>query len=403
MKKIIFSLIACLFLLPPALAENGTNGATIAPFFPITPEEPFPQSAKTFERVKKLLLSNYYSSELTEDALYLAAVQGMLRFVSPPENPELARIWSPSQYEKIMDRLQGESVSLGIKTNFNPNDGSLTVTDILENSPAADILNPDDRIMRINGDALRGKDLATLNSLLEGPEGEKITFTINRDINVFDVTLVRRRFDMRELVVNRMSDGILVVEIKKVSNNISVRLKKELSGYNLDNITGIVLDLRDNPGGLLQEGLRTAEIFLNAKSIILRTVEQKSGLKNYISSNETPVELPMAVLINGKTASAAEVIASALQEHGRAMLVGTRTYGKSVAETTYPLDNGYHVKFITNAMYSPRGKAWQEKGVLPDFFVNQDNISVEDLRKLDLNNRLHRDVPLITALKLLKR
>jgi carboxyl-terminal processing protease len=400
MKKIILLIALCLFLGQSAQAENTT---TIAPFFPIKTKQPFPESGQSFDQVKELLLNNYYSADLTEEALYLAAVQGMLRFVSPPGNPGLAKIWSPSEYRTIRDRLQGESVSLGIKTTFNPNDGSLTVTDIMENSPAAGILEIYDRILRIGDTSLRGKDISALNKMLDGPEGEKINLTINRDIKVFEVTLVRRRFDMRELIVNQLADGILLVEIKKISTNISARLKEELEKYPLATLSGIVLDLRDNPGGLLQEGLRTAEIFLAAKSIILRTVEQKNGLKNYISSNEDPVELPMTVLINGKTSSAAEVIAAALQEHGRALLVGTRTYGKGIAETTYPLANGYHVKFITNAMYSPRGKAWQDKGILPDFFVNQENMTVEDLRKLNMNNRLRRDVPLITALKLLKR
>ncbi len=400
MRKIILLIVLCLFMGQSARAENNT---TMAPFFPIKTKQPFPESGQSFDQVRELLLNNYYSADLTEDALYLAAVQGMLRFVSPPGNPELAKIWSPSEYLTIMDRLQGESVSLGIKTTFNPNDGSLTVTDIMENSPAAGILAINDRILRIGAAPLRGKDISALNKMLDGPEGEKINLTINRDIKVFEVNLVRRRFDMRELIVNRLADGILLVEIKKISTNISAKLREELGKYPLASLSGIVLDLRDNPGGLLQEGLRTAEIFLAAKSIILRTVEQKNGLKNYISSNEDPVNLPMTVLINGKTASAAEVIAAALQEHGRALLVGTRTYGKSIAETTYPLANGYHVKFITNGMYSPRGKAWQDKGVLPDFFVNQDNIAVEDLLKLDMNDRLRRDVPLITALKLLKR
>lgn len=400
MKKSILLTILFLCLGFTALAEN--NG-TIAPFFSIKTQEPFPESRQSFEQVKELLLNNYYSADLNEEALYLAAVQGMLRFVSPPENPDLAKLWSPAEYKAIVDRLQGESVSLGIKTNFNPNDGSLTVTDIMENSPAADILKINDRILRIDDTSLRGKAVASLNKMLDGSEGEKVNLTVNRDIKVFEVTLVRQRFDMRELIVSQLGEGILLVEIKKISTNIAATLQKELQKYPLETLSGIILDLRDNPGGLLQEGLRTAEIFLSAKSILLRTVEQKNGLKNYISSNESPVDLPMIVLINGKTASAAEVIAAALQEHGRGLLVGTKTYGKSIAESTYPLANGYHVKFITNAMYSPTGKAWQGKGVLPDFFVNQDNISVEDLRKLDLNNRLRRDVPLITATKLLNR
>jgi len=130
MKKIINTLLAfiLIFAASTAYAEDNTK---LEPLFPVALNHTFPDSKDTFEEVKKLILENYYSDEISEDALYWAAIEGMLRRISPPENKELAKIWTPEEYTKILDSLKGEQVSIGIKTSFNAGDGSLTVNEIL--------------------------------------------------------------------------------------------------------------------------------------------------------------------------------------------------------------------------------------------------------------------------------
>ena len=375
---------------------------TLKPLFPVRLEHEFPESKKTFEEVRNMILKHYYSEEITKDALYWAAIQGMLRHVSPPQAPGLAKIWTAEEYEKILLSRQGNQVSIGVKSSFNPNEGRLTITEVLPNSPAEFILKPLDHILRIDAQPLKGKTLQELNALLDGKEGTEVTLTVNRDIKVFDVTLKRRKFETETLVISRLTDTIALVEIKQFTADLSKKLEDELIKLKTDGFQKLIIDLRNNPGGVFAESLRVVELFLPEKSILLRTYQQEQKLQNYISSNMQPFEFDIAVLANHNTASSAEIVASALQEHKKALIIGTKTYGKGVFEKTFKLHNDFHIKFITGAMYSPKGISWQDTGVTPDFLVDQDDQTVEALLKMEIEQRFRKDVAMITAYKLLK-
>ncbi len=397
------ALFFCLVLALSATLGLASDDSGIRPLFPVALAHDFPDAQKTFEKVKTLLLEKYYSPTLTEDALYAAAIKGMLRHVSPPEHPDLAQLWTPDEYAQILDALKGEQVSIGIRTMYNPGEGSLTVTEILPDSPADNVLSARDRILRIDGQPLVGKKSAEIAELLEGPEGSKVTLTVNRDIRVFDVTLTRQKVPTQNLAVTRLDKAIAVVELRSFTSGISAEMKTELDKLAAEGVTKLILDFRANGGGIFEEALKMAELFLPAKSIIINVVQKDSKVRSVASSNASPYVFNVAILTSRNTASSAEVVAAALQDNGRAFLVGSRTYGKGVFETTFLLDNGYHVKFITGAMYSPKGRSWQTKGLLPDFLADQDNNTLAALLKLDPKTRFLRDVALVTAVKLLMR
>ncbi|MBW1841383.1 MAG: PDZ domain-containing protein, partial [Deltaproteobacteria bacterium] len=288
LSRYMAKLISCLVFLSavlPGTSFPAGNQTAFKPLFPVEIEHDFPEPEKTFENVKNLILEKYYSDDITEKALYWAAIQGMLRHISPPENPDLSRIWTPDEYEKVLQALKGIDLSIGIKSSFNPNDGSLTVTNVFSGSPADSILKPFDRIMRINSLSLKDKSLAALNALLKGKEGTDVTLTISRDIQVFDVTLKRKTFETETLIVSRPTDTVALLEIKSFTANLSGKLKDELRKLKNDGFTGLIIDLRNNSGGLLNDALRTVELFLPEKSVLLRTLQRNTGLQNYVSSN----------------------------------------------------------------------------------------------------------------------
>ncbi len=387
-------------LAPWCRAGEKTN---IKPLFPVDLNHEFPESKKTFEEVKNLIMQHYYSDEITEDALYWAAIQGMLRHISPPGAPELAKIWTAEEYEKIFLSRQGNQISIGIKSTFNPNEGRLTVTEVLPNSPAESILKPFDHILRIDSQSLKGKSLHELNALLDGEEGTEVTLTVNRDIQVFDITLKRRKFETKTLVVSRLTDDMALVEIKQFTANLSKKLKDELTQLREKGFHKLIIDLRNNPGGVFDESKRIVELFLPEKGISLRTFQRVEKLKNYGSPNKDPFVFDIAILVNHKTASAAEILASALQDHQKGFVVGTRTYGKGVFEKTFKLENDFRVKFIIGALYSPKGQSWQGRGLTPDFLIKQDDKTLAALLKLEVDQRFRKDVAMITAYKLLMR
>lgn len=401
MKKIINTLLTfiLIFAASSAYAEDNTK---LEPLFPVALEHKFPDSKDTFEEVKKLILENYYSDEISEDALYWAAIEGMLRRISPPENKELAKIWTPEEYAKILDGLKGEQVSIGIKTSFNAGDGSLTVNEILPGSPAENILMQYDRILKVGSELIKGKPVSEISKLLDGDEGTEVTLKVNRGTEIFDVTIKRRKFETENLIVTKLSDGIALIEIKRFTEGMYEKLKDELVRLDNEKFKRLVIDLRNDPGGVFMEPLKIVEIFLPEKGILLRTFTRDKKNQNYVSTNKEPLNFDMAVLVNGNTASSSEILAGSLRDHQKAMIIGTKTYGKGVFEKTFTIKNDYRVKFITGVMYTPKGQPWQGKGLLPDFVVDQDDKTVEALLKLDVNERLKKDIGLITAVKLLK-
>ncbi len=215
---VLLALFLTVLIKPWSMAREQSP---FKPLFSVQLDHRFPEPAKTFDEIRKLILENYYSPDITENVLYWAAIRGMLRHISPPENPELSRIWTAEQYSKYLDSLKAVQVSLGIKSSLNPQEGSLTVTDVLPDSPAEPFLKPLDRILRINSQALKGKSILEVNALLNGEEGEEITLKVNRDIHIFDVTIVCRKFGTKSLEVNRLTDKIALVRIKRFTANLS--------------------------------------------------------------------------------------------------------------------------------------------------------------------------------------
>ncbi|MFC1494245.1 S41 family peptidase [Thermodesulfobacteriota bacterium] len=394
--------VLCNFLL---MIDNARaqDKRDIQPLFQIEIPHELPQPEKTFNEIRDLILNNYYSDKISDEALYWSAIKGMLRHISPPENPDLAKIWTPEEYENVLLTLQGEQISFGIKSSFNAAEGSLTVSEVIPGSPSDGVLQPMDRILRINSEKLKNRSVADINSLLKGEEGEEITLTINRDIEVFDVTIIRKKFNTPNLIITGLTEEVLLVDLRSFSADISKDLKKELAKYSEKRFKSIIIDLRNNSGGVFAEALRVIELFLPEKSILLRTMQRDTGLQNYVSSNKNPFEFDIAILMNEKTASSAEILAAALQEHRKALLIGSGTYGKGVFDRIYTLENNFRVRFITGAMYSPRGKTWQGKGLIPDFLVNQNEDTLKALMKLTPEERFRKDVGIITAYKLLDR
>ena len=224
-----------------------------------------PQAAAAFDEVRRLILEHYYTDDIDEETLYWAAIEGMLRLISPPKNPDLARIWTAEEYDKQLLALTGQGVSLGIKSSFNSGDGSLTVTEVADGSPAAEALRPMDRILRIDGRPLRGQPMARIQQMLAGEEGQSVDLTVARDLQVFDVTLAFAKMETDNLRADVVADGVAMVRLRSFTAGIAEKLRWELTSLRDQGIGGVILDLRNNPGGVFVEALRVAELFLSRR------------------------------------------------------------------------------------------------------------------------------------------
>lgn len=371
--------------------------------FSVTLLEDFPDSHNSLDKAREIILNHYYTPDITENALNFAAVQGMLRFISPPHKKEHSVILKPKDFKKLERKMRGKTLSIGIKYDFNSRDGSLTITEVIPGSPADGVLMADDRILRVDDLSLKEKSKKEIDALIDGEENTKVSLKVIRDIQVFDISLIRKEFKTPNLKVFKLADNIAVIEIRSMTKGISIELKENLLKLKKENYKKIILDLRSNPGGLFQEGLKIADLFLPPKSITLRIVNHKPQIQKVVASEPNPIEVDMAILVNKNTASSCEILSAALQDHKKAVLVGTNTYGKSLIDKLFPLPNKFRIKFISGSMYGPLGKTWYRKGLTPNIPVDQDIAEFNKLKKIPPLERLKTDKPLLTAYNHLKK
>ena len=370
---------------------------TLAPLYPVQIEHDFADPEATFREVVALVQEQYYSDTVDEKSIWWAATKGLLRQVSPEEHPDLATIWLPEQYESVSDVLQGLRESIGIKSSFNPADGSLTVTEVTAGGPSEGVLQPLDRILRVQGKELKGLSVAAVSALLEGEPDTPVAIKVVRDVSVLDLTVKREKFHLQNVLAEVYPAQIGYLAVRSFSQGVAERCKEELGRFQADRVTKLILDLRGNGGGVLQEGLKVAELFVPKGRLMMRVVAHGNKLSNYVSTNAAPVAFHLAVLVDGQTASAGEIVAAALRDECAATLVGSPTYGKASMERVFTLKNGCRVKFSTGALYSPKGRSWHKKGLTPQIQAEQDPKLLERTRTLGAELRLLNDPPLRAA------
>jgi carboxyl-terminal processing protease len=352
-----------------ATAASAGERATLPPLFPVTAGDDFPAPEATFGEALELIRQNYYAAGLSEAALYRAAILGMLRHVSPPHDPERAKLWAPEPYGDVVNALKGVRASLGVKSAYSPEDGALTVTEVTAGSPADGTLEVRDRILRVNGQRLAGLAVATIDGLLRGEPGGTVRLTVVRDVEVLEVDLAFAVFETPDLRASVLPGNVGLIGLSRVSENISRKLADALEKLRGRGIERLVLDLRGNSGGVFTEGLRLAEIFVPKGKVLLYTRERGDEIRSFVSSNPAPATFEIAVLVDRGTASSGEILAAALRAHAQALLVGTRTFGKATMERTFRLANDYRTKFIVGALYGPDGKTWHHRGLAPDISI----------------------------------
>ncbi len=318
-----------------------------------------------FERIRSA-----YVQEVDEEELIESAINGMLTSLDPHSS-----FLPPDDFSTMRTQTRGEFGGLGIEVTQE--DGFVKVVTPMDDTPAAEAgLQPGDFITHLDGESLLGLTLDESVDKLRGPVGSEIVITIAREgeDEPFDVTLVRATIELRA-VRARVEGNVPVLRIssftEKTFPNLEESLNKqveELGG--IDNVDGFVLDLRNNPGGLLTQAIQVSDAFLDQGEIVSTRGRDGSNSERY---NAEPGDLaqgkPVVVLINGGSASASEIVAGALQDHKRAIVVGTKSFGKGSVQTIMPLQGSGAIRLTTARYYTPSGRSIQALGVEPDVFV----------------------------------
>ncbi len=331
-----------------------------------------------FDRVR-----SEYVEEVTDQELIEKAIDGMLTGLDPHSGYMNEEVWQEMQMD-----TQGKFGGLGIEITME--EGFVKVISPIEDSPAfeAGIL-AGDFIIQIDDTPVFGLTLNEAVDLMRGEKGEPITITVSRDgTEPFDVKIIRDIIKIQS-VKNETYNNIGYLRITSFTEQTEDGLIKSIKKIEKEytNIDGYVLDLRSNPGGLLSQAVKVSDIFLKRGEIVSTRGRDKKDIRRYRAKNKDHTNgKPIVVLINGGSASASEIVAGALQDHRRAIIVGTQSFGKGSVQTIIPFqrsnaDNVSGIRLTTARYYTPSGESIQGKGITPDIIVEQGEFESYDFKR----------------------
>lgn len=337
-----------------AIAEaDSTNYAAISEFMDV------------FQKVR-----SDYVDKVDDEKLIRGAISGMLSSLDPHSN-----YLDESEYQNLSIKLEGSYGGLGLSVTMD--DGAVKIIAPIEDTPGYRAgLKSGDYITHIDGQLIYDVTLDEAVAKMRGPAGTPIKLTIvrpGRD-KPFDVDLVREKIDLKP-VKWEVKDGVGIININEFSANTGADVKDAIRGIAKalgHKPTGYILDLRSNPGGILGEAVGVSGAFLDGGEVVSDRGRQKSDIHRYYADrNDDTGGAPIIVLIDGGSASASEIVAGALQDHHRALIMGERSFGKGSVQTVIPISETTGIKLTTSRYYTPSGRSIQEGGIRPDVRVPQ--------------------------------
>jgi len=316
------------------------------------------QQARLFDDVLGHV-STYYVDSIGETDLYQKATRGMLEQLKDPYSVLL----TGDDYKSLTEQTSGNYAGLGIQIDVR--DGWITVVAPLPETPAERAgIETGDQIIEVDGKSTEGWKNDEAVKALRGDPGSKVVITIRRAgiTDPIKYRLTRAQIHMRSVPPGTLFDsGVGYISLNPVSETSAEELRQEIAAMKAKGMKSLIMDLRGNPGGLLDQGVKVADLFLDSRQEIVSTRGRARGSTKefYDEARQAWPDLPIVVLVNDGTASAAEIIAGALQDHDRAVVVGAPTFGKGLVQTLFPLGEGIALKLTTARWYTPSGRTIQ--------------------------------------------
>ncbi|WP_017651737.1 carboxyl-terminal processing protease CtpB [Fortiea contorta] len=315
-----------------------------------------------WQATRQSLLSRDYSSR--EEA-YVAIREALQKLGDP-----YTRFMDPKQYEALTSQTSGEVSGIGIRMEFNEKTKRLTVVEAIENSPALRAgIKAGDEILAIDGKSTQQMKVDDASKLIRGKAGTPITLKLGRlGQNAFDLKLTRATIEVPTVRYTVKQEGnrrIGYIRLREFSSHAADQMRRAIRDLNGKQVNGYVLDLRGNPGGLLQASIEIARMWLDNGGIV-RTVDRKGGAEDTKANRTALTNLPLAVLVDGNSASASEILTGALKDNRRAVVVGSQTFGKALVQSVHELTDGSGLAVTIAHYYTPKGTDINHKGITPD-------------------------------------
>lgn len=344
---------------------------------------------KTFVEVMSLVKQNYVEEVDDKDLVY-GAIRGMLSSLDPHSS-----FMTPDSYHEMQIETKGEFGGLGIQIGMK--DNLLTVISPIDDTPAFEAgIKAGDIIIKIDQEPTKDLTLTEAVSKLRGEKGTSVTITIVRtDLEKpIDINIIRDIIKTKSVKHKIIDNEIGYVRLLQFQEQSAADLEKALVEISkTDGITGLILDLRNNPGGLLNSAVDISSKFLPANKLVVYIKGRSGNKTEYKTKNgNKPYSYPMIVLVNEGSASASEIVAGALQDWGRAVILGTKTFGKGSVQTVMELNDGSGLRLTTARYYTPKDRSIQSTGIEPDIAVKSENVTSHPVvREKDLARHLEND------------
>jgi carboxyl-terminal processing protease len=366
-----------------------------------------PLSAGRFNPYQKLgvftkvlsYIETHYVEDLSETELMYGAARGLTDVLDPH-----SRFMDPEEYGRLKKETEGNEEIEGIGIDVEKRKNRFVIISPIEGSPAAKAgIEPGDVIKRVDGVEITTLEFDDAVARMQGPGGSEVTLVVERRGRDMTFRIRRAKYEVKAVEGKLLDEGVAYIKLRVFAAGVDGTLEKlldQMSGKS-KTLRGLVLDMRRNPGGLLDQGIRVADLFIS-DGLIVKTVGKGGHVMDEAKAHSrgTWSGFPMIVLVDGATASAAEIVAGALQDHGRAVVLGTQTFGKGSVQTVIDLDGcggkPCGLKLTVARYYTPKGRSIQGQGITPNVVVEAtapagDPADGEMPRERDLRKRLKNE------------
>jgi carboxyl-terminal processing protease len=319
-----------------------------------------------WQTVRQNLLSRNYTSR---DQAYEALREALKKLDDP-----YTRFMDPKQFEALSNQTSGELSGVGIRLEVNEKTKVLTVVEPLESSPAFKAgIQSGDRILAIDGKPTKGMTVEDASNLIRGEVNTKVTLKIGRDgASEQMLPITRARIELKTVRYSVRQEGkrkIGYIRLNEFSSHASEQMRKAIQDLTAQKVDSFVMDLRGNPGGLLQASLEISRMWMD-KGAIVKTVDRKGSSIEEVANRTALTKLPLAILVDGNSASSSEILTGALKDNGRATVVGSQTFGKALVQSVHELNDRSGLAVTIAHYYTPNGTDISHKGIAPDIKID---------------------------------
>ena len=327
----------------------------------------------------RTMLEDGYIGELNDEEMLEMAIKGYVAGVGD----EYTVYYTPKEMNQEYDTAMGNYVGIGIYMVVNYEDGTITVVEAMKGSPAEKAgLQEGDIITKVEGEEITPENVNEMSNKIKGEEGTKVKLGIKRDEEFFEVEVKRNKISVSHIKSKMLENNIAYIQILDFDGGVAKEFKENYNNLKSEGATSLIIDIRNNGGGVVDEAIDILEMICDKDSTLLIETDKKGNEKVTKAEEKPIIDIPIVVLVNEKSASASEILAGALKDNNKATIIGKKTYGKGVIQTLYKLSDGSGLKMTTSEYCTPNKDKINKVGIEPNITVELP----EDITELTTEN-----------------